>query len=113
MKSFFVYIMASKPYGVIYAGVTSDLIKRIWQHKEGVIDGFTKSYHVKKLVYFEPHENAESAILREKRIKKWNRSMKIDLIEKMNPLWEDLYKTLFSNPYLDKIPAFAGMTEVL
>lgn len=103
--------MASKPYGVLYTGVTSDLIKRIWQHKESVVDGFTKDYHVKKLVYFEQHENAESAILREKRIKKWYRAMKIDLIEKQNPLWEDLYPSLFPNPRLDKIPAFAGMTE--
>lgn len=111
MKSFFVYIMASKPYGVIYVGVTSDLIKRIWQHKEGVIDSFTKEYHVKRLVYFEPHENSESAITREKRIKKWYRSMKVDLIEKQNPIWKDLYLSLLSNPLLDKIPAYAGMTE--
>ena len=112
MKSFFVYIMASKPYGVIYVGVTSDLVKRMWQHKEGITQGFTKDYQVKRLVYFEQHENAESAITREKRIKKWYRSMKVDLIEKQNPLWEDLYATLFPGPLMDKIPAFAGMTEV-
>ncbi|MEZ5690041.1 MAG: GIY-YIG nuclease family protein [Rickettsiales bacterium] len=110
MKNFFVYIMASKPYGVLYVGITSDLIKRVWQHKEGAVDGFTKKYQIKNLIYYETHESTESAILREKRIKKWNRSMKIDLIERQNPLWEDLYKSLFPDPLLDKIPAYAGMT---
>ena len=111
MKTFWVYIMADKPYGVLYIGVTSDLIKRVYQHKEAMVDGFTKQYHVKRLVYFEEYMDAESAIVREKRLKKWYRSMKIDLIEQKNPHWIDLYPTLVGSELLDKIPAFAGMTE--
>ena len=95
-KQFFVYILASKPYGVLYIGVTSNLIQRIWQHKEGLADGFTKKYQVKQLVYFEECPDAESAILWEKRLKEWKRAMKIDLIEKNNPLWEDLYPSLIT-----------------
>ena len=93
-KLFFVYILASKPYGVLYIGVTSDLIKRIWQHKEGFVEGFTKKYHVKHLVYYEQCPDAESAVIREKRLKEWKRAMKVDLIEKNNPMWEDLYPSL-------------------
>ena len=110
-KRFWVYILASKPNGVLYIGVPSDLIKRIYQHREKVVDGYTKQYHVSKLVYFEEYENAEFAITREKRLKKWYRSMKIDLIEKQNPLWEDLYPSLTGAVGVEKIPAFAGMTE--
>jgi putative endonuclease len=111
MKQFWVYIMASKPYGVLYIGVTSDLIKRIYQHKHSEAEGFTKEYHVKRLVYFEEHADAESAIIREKRLKKWYRSMKIDLIEQKNPHWDDLYPSLAGTETTDKIPAFAGMTK--
>ena len=93
-KNFCVYILASKRNGTLYVGVTSDLIKRIWQHKEGLVGGFTKEYHVKILVYYEQHENAESAILREKRLKEWKRQWKLDLIEGINPNWEDLYPGL-------------------
>jgi putative endonuclease len=107
-KTFWVYIMASKPYGILYIGVTSNLIQRVFQHKNSLAEGFTKDYHVKHLVYFEECPDAESAILGEKRIKKWYRSMKIDLIEKQNPLWEDLYPSIAG---IVKIPAFAGMTE--
>lgn len=90
MKSFFVYIMASKKDGVLYVGFTSNLQKRIWEHKNGVVDGFTKKYFVHRLVYFEQTENVISAIEREKRLKKWNRAWKIRLIEENNPTWQDL-----------------------
>ena len=86
-----VYLLASKPDGVIYLGVTSDIVKRVWQHKNAFVDGFTKKYHVHNLVWFEPHQGMESAILREKSIKKWRRSWKVDLIEEGNPRWCDLY----------------------
>ena len=90
-KQFCVYILASDRNGTIYIGVTSDLVKRIWQHKEGLVQGFTKEYGVHKLMWYEMHESAESAITREKQVKKWNRSWKIKLIEEMNPYWNDLY----------------------
>jgi len=90
MKQFYVYMMASRKDGVIYTGVTSDLIKRNWQHKEGTAEGFTKKYWAKRLVYYEMHENAEPAIIREKQLKKWNRDWKIRLIEEQNPEWDDL-----------------------
>jgi len=109
-KRFWIYILASKPYGVLYIGVTSDLIKRIYQHRTEAADGFTKEYHVKKLVYFEEYADAENAITREKRLKKWYRSMKIDLIEKNNPHWQDLYPTLVGTDTIDEVPACAGTT---
>lgn len=95
-KQFYVYILASRPGGAIYIGVTSDLLKRIYEHKNEITKGHTSEYNIKQLVYYEMHENAESAIVREKRLKKWTRAMKNDLIEKHNPLWEDLYDTLFA-----------------
>ncbi len=90
-KEFYVYILASKRNGTLYTGVTSDLIKRVWQHKNNALEGFTKKYHVHNLVYYEKHEVAESAIRREKRLKFWKRQWKVELIEKENPLWSDLY----------------------
>ena len=95
-KNFCVYILASKRNGTLYIGVTSDLIKRVWQHKEGVIEGFTRDYNVKKLVYYEQHGDAQSAIRREKRLKEWQRQWKIDLIEKNNPNWTDLYLSILA-----------------
>ena len=92
-KQFCVYILASNRNGTIYIGVTSDLLKRIWEHKEGLVQGFTKEYNVHKLVWYELHDSAESAITREKRMKKWNRKWKIRLIEEKNPYWNDLYLT--------------------
>ena len=86
-----VYLLASKPNGVLYLGVTSDLIKRIWQHKNVFVDGFSKKYNVHNLVWFESHVYMESAIMREKRIKKWARDWKVALIEENNPGWADLY----------------------
>ena len=92
-KQFCVYILASDRNGTLYVGVTSNLVKRIWEHKEGVVPGFTSEYGVLKLVWYEQHGSAESAITREKRIKKWNRAWKIKLIEETNPYWNDLYLT--------------------
>jgi len=86
-----VYIVASKRNGTLYTGVTSDLVKRVYEHKNGLADGFTKKYDVHRLVYFEMHEDMNAAIAREKQIKKWNRAWKLELIEKGNPAWKDLY----------------------
>ena len=91
MKAPAVYILASQRNGTLYIGVTSDLIKRIWQHREGVVEGFTEQYEVKTLVWYEQHETMESAISREKQLKKWNRDWKLRLIEKQNPQWRDLW----------------------
>jgi len=85
-----VYIMASKPNGTLYIGVTSDLVRRAWQHKNDCVDGFTKRYGVNRLVYYEQHEDMISAITREKQLKKWNRAWKLELIETLNPDWKDL-----------------------
>ena len=90
-KQLYVYILASKKNGTLYTGITSNLTKRVWQHKQGQVKGFTKKYEVKTLVYYEVHDNAEGAITRERQIKKWRRSWKLRLIEKMNPSWKDLF----------------------
>jgi len=90
-KAFYVYVLASRRNGTLYVGVTSDLVQRAWQHKEGFVSGFTKEHDVKKLVWYEQHETAESTITREKQIKKWNRAWKVELIETANPYWNDLY----------------------
>ena len=89
-----VYILASRRNGTLYVGVTSDLIKRVWQHKNDLVEGFTKQYGVHVLVWYESHETMESAIKREKAIKKWNRKWKLKLIEQSNPQWRDLYEEL-------------------
>ncbi len=93
-KQAFVYIMANKRNGTIYTGVTNDLSNRVWQHKQNVIEGFTKKYGVHHLVYFEQHGSMYSAIEREKQIKKWCRQWKLKLIEKENPSWSDLYDSI-------------------
>lgn len=90
----YIYILASQKNGTLYTGVTSDLIKRIYQHKNKEIEGFTYKYNVNQLVYFEVHADIREAILREKRIKKWKRAWKLKLIEKENPYWKDLYESL-------------------
>jgi putative endonuclease len=90
-KSYWVYILASRKYGALYVGVTGDLIARLYVHREELVAGQTSRHHIHNLVYFEIHGDPESAILREKRIKKWRRAWKIDLIEKDNPDWRDLY----------------------
>lgn len=89
--SYWVYILASRPRGTLYVGVTNDLMRRVSEHREGVVPGFTKDYSVKLLVYFEEHPDIERAIEREKRIKRWARSWKIDLIRSKNPDWDDLF----------------------
>ena len=90
-KTFYVYMLASARNGTLYLGVTSDLTKRTWQHKEELVERFTKKYAIKQLVWFEQHTDALSAITREKQLKKWERAWKINLIRKENPLWPDLY----------------------
>ena len=95
MKQPCVYILASDRNGTLYVGVTSDLPKRIWEHRNGVAVGFTKKFGVHRLVYAESHDTMEAAILREKRVKEWKRAWKIELIEKTNPQWRDLYDSLF------------------
>ena len=90
-----VYIITNRPRGVLYVGVTSDLPKRIWQHKQGQGSAFTAKYRLHKLVWYQLHETMEAAITHEKRLKFWKRAWKIDLIEKTNPTWRDLYPTLF------------------
>ena len=94
VKNFFVYILCNERNGTLYTGVTSDLIKRVYEHKNNLADGFTKKYNVHSLVWYEAHETAESAITKEKQIKKWNRKWKLELIEKFNPEWDDLYNSL-------------------
>ena len=89
-----VYILASKRKGTLYTGVTSNLIKRIWEHKNCVVEGFTQRYNVHQLVWYELHENMESAIMREKQLKNWRRKWKMELIEEKNPEWFDLYSTI-------------------
>ena len=94
MKQPAVYILASQRNGTLYIGVTSDLVQRIWQHRNEVVQGFTKKYGVHMLVWYELHEDMENAIIREKRLKKWNRTWKLRLIEEMNPNWDDLYDSI-------------------
>ena len=89
-----VYILASKRNGTLYTGVTSNLVKRVWEHRNDLLDGFTKKYNIHNLVWYELHETMESAITREKRLKKWKRKWKLELIESGNPGWLDLYETI-------------------
>ena len=93
-KAYYVYMLASKRYGTLYTGMTSDLVKRVWQHRQEFVDGFTKQYGIKKLVWFEVHANPIAAITREKQIKKWNRAWKIELIQKENPRWDELFDAI-------------------
>lgn len=90
----YVYVLASQRNGSLYIGVTTDLLKRVWEHKNKFVEGFTKQYHVDQLVWYEQHESIEAAIIREKQIKKWNRAWKIRAIEATNPYWNDLYLNL-------------------
>jgi putative endonuclease len=94
IRSYWVYILASRPRGTLYVGMTSDLIKRIYQHRERLTDGFTQEHTIKTLVYFEQHATAIAAIQREKNIKHWARKWKIDLIRSMNPDWHDLWEEI-------------------
>jgi len=90
-----VYVLANKRNGTLYTGVTSNLVKRIWEHKNNVVEGFTQKYGVHTLVWYEMHETMDIAIQREKNIKNWKRAWKLKMIEKINPQWRDLYPELF------------------
>lgn len=94
MKNAYVYIVTNKPRGALYIGVTSDLIKRIYEHKINAMDGFTSTYNLKSLVYYEIFEDIENAIMREKQLKNWHRDWKINLVENINPNWDDLYNKI-------------------
>jgi putative endonuclease len=94
MAGGWVYIITDKPYGTLYVGVTSDIRRRAWEHRDGVADGFTRRYDLKRLVYVEAHDDIRLAIEREKRVKRWQRAWKIELIQSANPDWADLYDTL-------------------
>lgn len=104
-EGYFVYILASRRNTVLYTGVTSNLMQRVWQHRQGLIEGFTKKYNVNKLVYFEQFQDINEAIRREKCIKRWKRNWKDELIAKLNPDWNDLF-----TEKIDEVPASAGMT---
>lgn len=91
MKQYAFYIMASKRNGVLYSGVSGDLRRRVWQHRNGVSGGFVKKHKTRMLVYYELHGDVREAILREKRVKKWKRQWKMRIIEEQNPVWDDLY----------------------
>jgi len=99
MKNAYIYIMTNKANATLYIGVTSDLIKRVYEHKNSFVDSFTKKYNTKKLVYFEVYDSIESAISREKQLKNWKREWKIELIEKENGEWKDLYEDLVEGGY--------------
>lgn len=94
MKGGWVYIVTNKPYGTLYVGVTADIARRAWEHREGLVDGFTKRHGLGRLVYVEPHGEIQFAIQREKTIKHWPRQWKVNLIRDINPSWNDLYETL-------------------
>lgn len=98
MKSFYVYMLCSRRNGTLYTGVTSDLIKRIYEHKNKLVAGFTKKYNIHSLVWYEAHDSIAVAIQREKQMKKWERPWKLRLIEELNPRWKDLYADLLEEP---------------
>ncbi|MGE5174590.1 MAG: GIY-YIG nuclease family protein [Betaproteobacteria bacterium] len=94
MKNFYVYILCSKRNGTLYTGVTSNLVKRVYEHKNNLADGFTKKYKIHHLVWYEAHQSAESAITREKQIKEWKRAWKLQMIEETNSSWKDPYEEI-------------------
>lgn len=96
-NNYYVYILSSERNGTLYVGVTNDIIRRIQEHKEGLIEGFTKKYKIHTLVYYETYNDIGETIYREKQLKDWDRKFKLDLIEKSNPQWEDLYSELIDN----------------
>jgi putative endonuclease len=98
MKQFAIYILASRMNGTLYIGVTSDLVRRIHQHRTGTASAFTRKYRVHRLVYFEQHDTADRALQRGKNLKHWSRAWKIQLIERMNPQWRDLCDTMIGSP---------------
>jgi len=92
--SFYVYKLASRRNGTLYTGMTDDLVRRVWEHRTGAVPGFTRNYGVKTLVWYEQHESRESALVRERQLKKWNRAWKLELIERQNASWRDLWDEL-------------------
>jgi putative endonuclease len=96
LEAAYVYIMTNKPYGTLYTGVTSELVKRVWQHREGLAEGFTREHGLKVLVWYERHDSMLEAIAREKRIKRWHRDWKVNLVQAMNPKWDDLFEQIAS-----------------
>ena len=94
MAAYYVYFLTNKPRGTLYVGVTNDLVRRVSEHREGIVKGFTKQYGLKQLVHFEAYDSPSSAIQREKNIKHWKRAWKIDLVNGSNPPWRDLYKSI-------------------
>jgi len=96
VKQYYVYLLASKRNGTLYIGVTNDLARRVWEHKNNIIEGFTQKYNVHKLIYYEIAADVDIAITREKQMKKWRWQWKIELIEKSNPEWKDLYYSLIA-----------------
>ncbi len=97
-RQYYVYILASKRNGTLYIGMTNNLARRVWEHREGSVEGFTKKYNINRLVYSETYDRPQDAIQREKRLKKWNRAWEIPIIESVNPDWEDQYETLINMP---------------
>ncbi len=98
-KRGFVYILTSQRNGTLYVGVTSDLVRRVWEHRQNLVEGFTQRYGVHCLVYYEVYDDIRDAIIREKRLKKWDRAWKLRLIEGVNPTWDDLYERLSAQPH--------------
>jgi putative endonuclease len=98
MRGAYVYILTNRANGTLYVGVTNDLVRRIWEHREGIQEGFTKRYGLKRLVYFEEHASIVGAIAREKAMKHWPRAWKVGLILKTNPQWRDLYDEIAAAP---------------
>ena len=95
-RAFYVYIMTNCPYGTLYVGITNDLVRRAWEHRHGMIEGFTKEHALHRLVWYEVHSTAYDAITRERRIKEWRRDWKVNLIQSLNPAWDDLFETVAS-----------------
>ncbi|MBC7895277.1 MAG: GIY-YIG nuclease family protein [Cytophagaceae bacterium] len=93
-RHYYVYMMANRPYGTLYVGVTNDLIRRVWEHKNAFVNGFTERHDLKSLVWYEVHSSSYEAIRREKLIKKWHRDWKVNHVQAMNPAWEDLYAAI-------------------
>ena len=93
-RQFYVYILTNRPYGTLYVGTTSDLVRRAWEHRNDVVEGFTHDHCLHRLVWYEVHGDRYSALAREKLIKKWHRDWKVNLIQKMNPSWDDLYDAI-------------------
>jgi putative endonuclease len=93
---YYVYILTNRPYGTLYVGVTNDLTRRIWEHRNDVVEGFTREHKLHRLVWYEVHEDVYMAITREKLVKKWHRDWKVNLIQAKNPEWNDLYKDIIT-----------------